>query len=175
METPTLADIERLARAYLKERTALDDLTEAIAEEQRKIVKTRLRAVKGCIARTSVAYDQLKAAIESNPLLFVEPRTIAVEDLKVGLRSLPDRIGVADEAGTIERIREALPDRYDMLVRTTRALDKTALKKLTNEERLQIGVWLDSQGDEVVVRINTTAIRKLTEALVKASSAALED
>jgi len=107
METPTLADIERLARAYLKERTALDDLTEAIAEEQRKIVKTRLRAVKGCIARTSVAYDQLKAAIESNPLLFVEPRTIAVEDLKVGLRSLPDRIGVADEAGIAKQAEES--------------------------------------------------------------------
>ena len=162
----TLEEIGALARKYADARHEFEELQEAIQSEARRVVRQKMRSLKGASARVSATRDALKAAIEATPALFESPRTHAVDGIKFGYRKSPGKFEAADEAKAIERIRKHLPDLAERLIRTKETLSRPALKTLTAKDLGKIGVTLVDDGDEIVIAAAKTDLDKLVAILV---------
>ena len=162
----TLEEIGKLCRCYADARDDLDRISEDIQEGRRQIIRSRMRALKGAVASTSAAKDELRQALEVSPDLFEKPRTRAIDGIKVGFRKLPGKIEVADEGRSIRRIREKLPGKADVLIVTRETLNRNALKGLSVKELASIGATLGDDEDEVVIKTASTDLDKLVDALL---------
>ena len=161
----TLDDIMALAKCYAAARDATNEVRSDLARRVRKALHSRHRALRSRIAEEEVAREELEAAIEAAPELFEKPRTRAVDGIKFGMRKQTGAIDFGDEAKVIERIRKKFPDRVDVLVRTTVAVDKTALRKLPARELAMLGVSIADAVDEVTIKAAVTDADRLAEAI----------
>lgn len=169
MSAPTpapLKEIVELARAYARERDALQGVVDEIQEEQRQAVRARKRSLNAAVARTSSAKDALRAAIAESPQLFEKPRTQTAEGVKFGYRKLPGQVQVADEAKTIERIRSQLPEREEDLIKVRETLVKAAVRNLQTHEAKKIGVTIVETDDEILIATASDDLDKLVKALL---------
>ena len=165
-DMPAMKMIIALCRTYNDAREALQDVHDEIAAERRQAIRRRRRRLEARAADVSTAKEALRDEIAASPELFVKPRTRALEGIKVGFRKLPGRFEMADEARSIKRIRERMPEREDEFVRIKESVDRGALKKLATGELARIGVTLVETGEEVVIAIaKTDNLDKLVEAL----------
>ncbi len=160
-----MAEIERLARAYADAREALDEVVEAVRDEQRAAARARLRSIRGRAARLAAAREALAAAIDASRELFVRPRTRALHGVKCGLRKSPGRIE-GDAAGAVARIEARLPEQAARLVRTRKDLNKAALATLPAQELAALGVAVVDVEDKVVVQAAGGDLERLVDALL---------
>ena len=161
----TLDSITALAKRYAAARDATNEVRSDLARRVRGALRSRERALRNRIAEEEVAREELEAAIEAAPGLFEKPRTRAVDGVKFGMRKQTGAIDFGDEAKVIERIRKKFPDRADVLLRTTVAVDKTALRKLPARELAMLGVSIADAVDEVTIKVAVTDADKLAEAI----------
>lgn len=162
----TLAEITDLCRAYASARDARDEVLERIDDERRAAVRRRMRSLRTRIAEVSAAEDALRSAVAGAPLLFVKPRTVAIDGIKVGFRKQPGRFEIADEARAIQRVRARMPEREDEIVRVRESLDRAALKRLDARQLASIGVAVVDAEDEVVIAPVPTDLDRLADALL---------
>ncbi len=147
----SMEDIVAFARSFAAARATTEALAEDIKALQRKALAGRLRALRNRIAEQSASEDALRTAILARPDLFVSPRTITVDGIRLGLRKQPGAISLDDEALTIERLRARFPDQAEALIRVKETLDRSALRKLPAGELAQIGVTIAKASDEVTI------------------------
>ena len=147
----TLEEITELARDYARAVERLAELSEEIREQQRHAVRQRLRGLKARAAEASAARAVLHDAIDNSRERFASPRTRATDGVKYGLRKQPGRVEVSDEARSIARIRERLPDWADTLIRTTERLQRAPLRHLDSRGLASIGIRIEAVDDEVVI------------------------
>ncbi len=163
----TLEEIVELARDYARAVDRLAEVSEEIRDQQRHAVRQRLRGLKARAAEASAARAVLHDAIDASRERFAaSPRTRAIDGVKYGLRKQPGRVEVTDEARSIARIRERLPDWADTLIRTTERLQRAALRKLDSRRLAAIGVRVEAVDDEVVISAAASDLDKLVEALL---------
>ena len=162
----TLEEITELARDYARAVERLAELSEEIREQQRHAVRQRLRGLKARAAEASAARAVLHDAIDDSRGWFVRPRTRATDGVKYGLRKQPGRVEISDEARSIARIRERLPDWADTLIRTTERLQRGPLRQLDSRRLASIGIRIEHVDDEVVIAAAATDLDRLVEALL---------
>ncbi len=133
---------------------------------QRRAARDRLRGLRSRVAEVAAADDALRTAIKSSPDLFVKPRTVAVDGVKVGLRKQVGALAVSDEARAIELLRKRLPALADTLIATRETLDRKALRKLPAADLARIGVTIGDPTDEVVIAAAESDVDKLVDALL---------
>ena len=166
LERPTMDEIVALARSYARARDALEAAGEEIRQLQRRAVRDRLRGLRSRVAEVAAADDALRTAIRSSPDLFVKPRTVAVDGVKVGFRKQTGALAVGDEARAIELLRKRLPGLADTLIVTKESLDRKGLRKLPAADLARIGVTIGDPTDEVVIAAAESDIDKLVDALL---------
>ncbi|MXZ81638.1 MAG: hypothetical protein F4Z15_09875 [Gammaproteobacteria bacterium] len=166
-ETTTLSmeEIERLARAYAAARRELESVTEDIRETRQKIVREKMPMLKRRIALTAAAKEALHSLIEEAEHLFRRPRTVAVDGIKIGYRKQPGQLVIRDAGRTINLIRKHLPGISDQLVVIKKSLNRAELRKLPAADLARVGVSLESDTDEVVIRAASSDLDKLVDAL----------
>ncbi|MGE0256882.1 MAG: host-nuclease inhibitor Gam family protein [Alphaproteobacteria bacterium] len=162
----TIADIEKLARAYAAKRGALADQVSMLLADLAELKRRRLSEIRKAVARAAEAHGALHAALEAHPELFVKPRSMTFDGIKVGWAKGKGEIHVADAAQVVKLIRRHFPDRFDDLVKVKETPLKSALGRLTVDELKRIGVTVEETGDRVVIKPVDGEVEKLVDALL---------
>ncbi len=162
----TLSEIHDLAVRYAAAQRELSEVAEDIRDQQRKAVRSRLRALRARAADTANAREALVGAIEAGRGLFTSPRTISVDGVQCGLRKKVGSLVCDSPERAVARIRKVLPDQADTLIRTRESLVMPALRALDVKTLASLGVRLEEDEDVVVCRTAQDDIDKLVKAFL---------
>lgn len=166
---PTMNEIEDLTRDYARARDlltkAVDSLELAMKAERDK----RIAGVKGLVGEAANARNRLAAAIEKSPDLFVRPRTVVVDGVKVGFQKSKGKVVFSLTADkVVAKIRALFSKaKAESLIKVEETPIKKALENLPADELKKIGVKIDGAGDEVYIAPIDGAVQKLVDALLK--------
>jgi hypothetical protein len=170
----SLDHIEDLTRAYSRERAALADRIGDLETELTAIRRRRLRGIRSALARTQDAQAELQAAVAGAPELFVKPRTVTIDGIRVGIMKGKGKIAWDDDDQVCRLIDRHFAASADTLTRTTRKPVAAALKELNVAELKRIGCRVEETGDQVVVKPQDSELDKLVGRLLD-DTASIED
>jgi arsenate reductase-like glutaredoxin family protein len=165
-KTVDLGTIEKRAQSYRKEYDNLADLCQAMNEEIEAIKRKRLRAIKNSVNRTNDARSELEQAITQRPDLFERPKTMVIAGIRVGYTKQKGKLVFQDPAKVVALIRKHLPEQFDNLVSVKETPLKGGLSQLSGAELKKIGVQIEADVDQVVVKSTDTEVDKLVNALI---------
>lgn len=167
-----LATIETLCSGYDAECAKLEEQIRALEKdltEVRDRHMTRLKRQAGVVAAREA---ELLSTVAENPDVFERPRTLTIHGCKVGFTVCDGRVVWDDEETVLGLIHKRLPDQEDVLVRTTKAVNKDAVKQLPAVELARIGCRIEGAGDvPLVKRVGGEVeklVRRLTDKMVEA-------
>ena len=165
--TASMEDIVALARAFAAAGAATEALAEDIKALQRKALSEggSARSAAGSPSRRR---RRMRCVPRSwtGPTSSSDPRTVAVDGIRFGLRKQPGTVEVGDEAKAIRRLRERFPSRAEALIRVKETLDRSALRKLPAAELAQIGVTMEKATDEVTIAAASGDLDRVVAALL---------
>ena len=171
VEEITLSEIEKRARAFAEEQRELRFLVESLQAEVEDAKRRAMKAIRRAVEKAKTRQAALAAALEQRPDLFVKPRTIVVEGIKVGYQKQKGGLLIEDEARTCELIKKKLADQAETLIRTSEKPVKEALNQLTAAELKAIGVQVTADVDVVLIKDTTSDVDRLVAALLKEDGA----
>jgi len=162
-----LTEIEKQTRGYAEARRTL---AERIRELEQEIADLKRRALPGIRKAAHAAgerQDLLHCLIEDNPEIFVRPRTITIDGIKVGFMKQKGEITWEDTATVVKLICRNHPDQYETLIKFTETPVKAALAQLPAADLKRLGVTVENDTDAVIIKSTDSEIDKLVEALLK--------
>jgi hypothetical protein len=163
----TIDIIEDLTRGYARARRELAERVTALEDEMLRVKRSRMRGIKNALAAAQDAQAHVRAAIEAAPELFIKPRTITIDGVKVGWMKAPGRIVWEDDEAVCRQIRKHFPDSADALIKITEKPIRAALNNLTVAELRKIGCTTDEAGDAIVIKPQDSEVDKLVDRLLK--------
>lgn len=162
-----LGDIEKLTKVFAEARQLLADRVRGLEDEIQAIKRRRLPGIKSAVNAVIDQQTELKAAVEESADLFVRPKTMTMNGVKVGYQKSKGTISWADADQVIKLIKKHLPEQADVLIKTKEKLIKDALQNLPAADLKKIGVTVNAGGDQVVIKSTDDEIDKLVDALLK--------
>lgn len=162
-----MIEIELATKAYAQERRTLSERVQTLEDETRALQRRKLPGIKGALARARDARDHIVNLLHLNPGLFVKPRTVTVEGIKVGFQKRKGSIGVADPDRVVELIKKKLPDLAADLIQVKETPRKSALAQLTAQQLTLIGCTVDADTDEPLVKETDGEVDKLVAKLLQ--------
>jgi hypothetical protein len=162
----TMILIDGLASDYAAKLEVIAGMRDAFDAERRALLKKyRPRAVKLAEA-AAVSRSALVDAIEESPALFAKPRTVIMHGLKLGFQKSKGRIEWDDESAVIARIRKLLPeDQAELLIKVKESVAKAAVYDLAAGDLKRLGIHIEGDGDEVLIRGALSDLDKWLEAM----------
>ncbi|PAT41181.1 hypothetical protein CK623_02770 [Vandammella animalimorsus] len=170
MDTQTtnpMTAIAAAARSYRQHKDVLTERAQGLHDALEGIKRQRLAGLRSAVARVTEAEAALRAAIEASPQLFIRPRTVVLEGIKLGYQKGKGKISWDDDAQVVRLIRRHLPDAADALIQSREVPIKAALAGLSAAELKRVGVSISDADDEVVIKDTTATVDKLVAALLK--------
>jgi len=165
---PTLADIEQAATMLAQKRRAVEDATRTAEAAMAAVWEKHAPALRRLIAGVATAQTDLMTLVTVSPHLFVRPRSITVDGLKVGWAKGKGKIEFDDEDAVIKLIRRKLSqDQGDLLITVDETVNKDALKQLDGADLARIGVRLADTSDAPYVVAVKTPTSKLLKSLLE--------
>lgn len=161
-----MTDIYCLAAVFKKQSKALEKLVEGVEDQQRQIIRRATPEIERVLAEAKAAKQDLETAISENKHLFEKPKTVSAHGVKVGLRKLTGTVEIKDEDHTLALIKQKLPDKENLLVKTSFKTVKAALLDLSVSELKSIGVSVVDPTDQVVIKLEEGDISKALKALM---------
>ncbi|HDH00341.1 MAG TPA: hypothetical protein ENG80_00835 [Nitrospirae bacterium] len=162
-----LKEIEKLTKDYAEAREILSQRVQGLEEEVNALKRKALPYIRKSAEAAARRKSLLDAAIEGAPELFVNPRTVTIHSIKVGMQKGKGKIEWDDDAQVVKLIRKHFPEQSDVLVKTTDKPVKKALAQLTVAELKKLGIEVEETGDQVVIKSMDSEIDKLVNALLK--------
>lgn len=167
----TLEQITLLAKELRLERDELaariDRLNDEIALWQTRLmpgIRTKVNCVAG-------QHSLLYAAIDESRDLFHKPKSITVHGYTIGLRKGRGGLTWEDDDQVVSLIEKRLPEKADLLIKTTKTPIKSALNELDVADLKKIGCQVEDTGDVVHIKPTDGAVDKLVKALLKSATA----
>jgi hypothetical protein len=170
----TLNEIERSAKKYAEAREHLASIVAAMNEGIEAIKRDNMKRLKKAVAEAANHHDALKALIEQAPQLFVKPRSITLNGIKLGFQKGKGKIKWDDPEQVVRLIKKHFPEQADVLIATTEKPVKEALNGLTAAELKKIGISVTEGGDAVFIKPADSAVDKMVDALLKDATAEVE-
>lgn len=166
----TLDNIEDLTRKFARERTQLADKLGDLEAELLAAKRRRLRGIRNQLARTQDAKAELENAITANAHLFLRPRTVTIDGVRVGITKSKGKVAWDDEAKVVRLIERHLPEAADALIKTTRKPIRAALASLTAAELKKIGCRVEETSDQVLIKTQDSELDKWVGRLLEETS-----
>lgn len=173
-EPKTLDELNLRALALSTARNQLGTMVQQLNAALEALKANEMPAIRTAIDAATAAWAELEAGIQSNPGLFVRPRTVAAHGITFGIQKSKGVIKVPDEDKTVALIRKHMPERADVLIARKDVPVKKALEQLPAAELKRLGVQVTEGQDTVVIRPAPSDVDKLVKALVKAEVEAPE-
>jgi len=161
-----LALIEKLCRKYRAKYDVLAERCQTLNEEVEALKRRRLQGIKNAVAKAGDARSELEQAVALAPHLFEKPKTMVIAGIRVGYTKQKGRIVFDDPAQVVKLIRKHLPDQFENLVSVKETPLKGGLQQLSGAELKRIGVQIEADVDQVVVKSTDTEVDKLVNALI---------
>lgn len=163
----TFNEIDTLALGYSTTVEALAGTRGAYEEEAQALRKKYLPRLRKLAETAKERRAALSAAIGDSPALFVKPRTVIFHGLKLGYQKSKGTIEWDSEAAVIARIRKLLPeDQAELLIRVKESVHKPGVYDLTAGDLKRLGIRIEGDGDEVVIKAALGDLDKWLEALL---------
>lgn len=163
----TLGEIERLTKDYAEWREQLSDAVRALEDEISAVKRKHITAIKRKVAAVTERQAVLKAAIEESGELFKKPRTMIIHGIKVGYQKSKGEMKWVDANQVVRLIKKHFPDLVETLIKTNETPVKAALGQISAADLKRIGVTIEDDGDQVVIKSTDSEIDKFVEALLK--------
>ena len=126
--------------------------------------------------RTRAGVDRATALGRlAHPELFEQPRTYVVEGIKFGMQASQGSLEWADDAKVCERIRalaasgDITADQVELLVTVTQKPMASAIRQLSPKLRRRIGVRLEGDGDQPLIKSVDSTIEKAVTSVINAA------
>lgn len=162
-----LGDIEKLTKAFSDARQIVADRVRAMEDEMQAIKRRRMPGIKSAVNTVIGQQSGLKAALEESRALFVRPKTMVINGIKVGFAKAKGKISWIDDDQVVKLIEKYLPDQAEILIKTTKMPIKKALEQLSAADLKKIGVTVNETSDHVVIKSTDDEIDKFVDALLK--------
>lgn len=151
---------QTVARAKLLE----DEVRQAI----QPIYDAHRAGIDAAAEEEAAAYSTLRDLLGNAASLFVKPRSLNVDGVRAGYRKEEDGLDWDNDADVIARI-STLPELEDLepvLVRTTRALNLSAIEQLEPKLQRRIGVRRVEGADRPFITIGDSGVEKMVKAII---------
>jgi len=162
-----LGDIEILTKKFSDARQVVADRVRALEDELQAIKRRRMPGIKNAVNAVIGQQSGLKAALEESRTLFVRPKTMVINGIKVGFQKAKGKISWADDDQVVKLIEKYLPDQAEILIKTTKVPIKKALEQLSAADLKKIGVTVNETSDHVVIKSTDDEIDKFIDGLLK--------
>lgn len=165
----TFTDITRLTEEFSAARTKLGSRVQALEDELAAVKKRHLPAIKKAVETAAEKQLELRHALGVAPELFVRPRTIIINGIKIGYEKGKGKIEIPkeEEARVVALIEKHFPDRADILIITSKKPAKKALAQLSGAELKKLGITVEDTGDHIIIKATDSEVDKLVDALLK--------
>jgi len=162
----TLQEIEAITSDYSAKYDQLSRFVEDLESELRKLKRQRRERLKRLVQEASNARAALKLALGDGKDLFDKPRTRILHGVKVGWRKQKGKLTWGDDAQLVKKIRAAYEDDAGVLVATVEKPRRETLEKLPAAELKRLGIAVEDDKDEVVIKAMTGDIDRLVSLLL---------
>ncbi len=171
----TLQDIQQRAAALSECRDRLSSLFLTLQSNLDAVKIGALPEIKRVARQVAKSHNELVAMITAHPALFEKPRTYVVEGIKFGMQQSQGSLEWADDDKVCERIfalagaNEIPADQVDLLVAVTKKPVASAIRQLPPDIRRRIGVRLEGDGDQVLIKSVDSTIEKAVTSVINAA------
>lgn len=173
-----IEEIDTLAREYASARKRLADRVESLQVEIQALHRRRREGIIDAAQLAKSALDELVAAVQAAPDLFVKPRTITLHGIKLGFEKGKGRMAWdIDDDKLVEKIKRIYAGdnvTLAVLINTTEEPSKDGLKTLDARELARLGVTIEGVEDVVIVKATDGEIDKLVKRILKEGQPAEE-
>ena len=97
-----LTTIEALTKDYATARDLLAERLQSLNDEVEALKRRRMTGLKSAVRSMATAQDKLYSSIKGNPELFMKPRTLVIQGIKVGMAKGKGKICIDDPAMAIK-------------------------------------------------------------------------
>ena len=162
-----LALVEEKAERYANARQELSIRVHTLEANLIAIRKASVASIRAAAAIAKDARADLEAAIEANKAELEKPKTRTFHGIKVGFRKLVGSLTWKDGEKVVALIKKHFPEQTDILIRQVETPVKDALANLPVSDLKKIGVSVQDDTDEMVIKSADSSVEKLVEALLK--------
>lgn len=167
----SLAEIETRVKVYADARQLLSERVAALKAGIDALHKEHLPGIKRSLQRVAEIDSQARVLIETQPDLFVKPRTLVMHGTKVGFEKGKGAISFDGKPeAVVKRIEKLLPEQADLLIHLEKKPNKEGLAKLPATDLKKLGCSISGGGDQVVLKPVDGAVDKMVKALLKSAT-----
>lgn len=170
-----LADLEVAAEDYRACYDRLNVLLERLQSEQETTVNRHIPAIRQATIRVKEAERHLRALIQDGRNLFVKPKTRITHGIEIGYRKQPDETRYPPMAALVINIKALLPEQVKVLINTTEAPNKAAIKELDDDTLRQLGITITPGQDALVIKPIGAEVDRIMKALLGEKLAIVEE
>ena len=163
-----LDKIEDQAREYAAANAATLRLAEALKAAIAAVCAAHVGKIKTAAQAAAVERETLMALLADAADLFAAPRrSLTVDGVRVGWKKERGKVVITDEAATVQRIRERLPeDQAELLIRRVEKVHKPGVFDLTAADLKRLGIKIEDDADAPFIKDIEVPIDKLVAGLM---------
>lgn len=171
----TLADFHKRATTLSEHRDHLSTLFLALQGDLDAVKNAAMADIKRVARRVAKEHNELVDAIKSTPELFEKPRSYVVEGIKFGMQASPGTMQWEDDEKVCDRIfalaaaGDIPADQVDLLVVVKKKPVADAVRQLPPAVQRRIGVRLEGDGDQPLIKSVDSAIEKAVTSVINAA------
>lgn len=163
-----IQDIIALGRKFAAARERLKLIVDRIRRAQEKALNDDLSDLRREVNNTNTRQADLAAAIAEAPELFVKPRTVTVDGVRIGMTTMKGGIVFDDAERTIELIKRRFPSLAETAVIRKETPSKEALAKWSDEDLRRIGASrCPDHTTAIVIKPTDGAVDKMVAAMLE--------
>lgn len=169
----TQEDIQKVAAILAMAREELAEALRAMQREIDQVKEADMPRVKKAARTVAKDHTRLAQLIQDNRGLFAKPRTQVVAGLKYGIQKRRGKMHWASDAQLVDRIKklaaqgEISAGEREMLVAVTERPVAKALEQLDVRVLKRLGVTVDADCDEVLIKSVDSEIERAINAIIK--------
>ena len=169
-----LTAIETRAKLYAEAREKLAAVVSDLNAGIEALKRNAMPEIKRAVARAGTHHDELRALIGAAPELFVKPKSMTINGIKLGFQKGKGKIEFDDADQVVRLIKKHFPEQADVLIATTEKPVKEALNGLTAAELKKLGISVVEGGEAIFIKPTDSAVDKLVDALLKEATEEVE-
>lgn len=171
----SLQDIQKRAAALSECRDKLASLMLTLQTNIETVKNGSLADIRRVSRQIAKEHSELLELIKANPDHFVKPRSYVVDGIKFGMLLSTGSLTWEDDAKVCARIRRLVEagdipqEQAELLIKTTEKPVASVLAQLDPALRTRLGVRLEGDGDQPLVKSVDSTVEKAVNAMINAA------
>lgn len=166
----TVEEIKQLSENFADAMTELEKIRGAIKIEFKPIEDKYSGPLNLAIEHAANAEAKLYEAIAESKELFQDKKSNVFHGIKAGVQKQKDTLAIVDQDATIKLIKEIYPEKVSAFIKTEETIIQEPVKKLKEDELKKIGIELVKGEEEVLIKVEDSAVSKVIKSVLKESS-----